>query len=39
MKCINSATPNGNPDAKANLKKKTTTGTASEKKTESKAGK
>ena len=38
MKCINSATPDGNGKAKA--KDRTTgTGTASEKKTDSKAGK
>ena len=37
MKCLNSATPNGNPDAKAKGKLKTTT-KASDKK-DSKAGK
>ena len=37
MKCINSATPNGNPDAKANGKQKTTD-KPSEKK-DSKSGK
>ena len=37
MKCINSATPNGNPDAKANGKQKT--GTTSGKKTEENTGK
>ena len=38
MKCINSATPNGNPDAKAQVKPKTTDG-QSGKKTDSKSGK
>ena len=34
MKCINSATPNGNPDAKMAKGKSSTTGKDSEKKTE-----
>ena len=34
MKCINSSTPDGNPDAKLAKGKSSTTGKASEKKTE-----
>ena len=39
MKCINSANPNGNPDAKQAKGKQNTTGKASDKKTESETGK
>ena len=40
MKCINSSTPDGNPDAKAAKgKSNNTTGKASDKKAESETGK
>ena len=39
MKCIDSANPNGNPDAKQAKGKQNTTGKASDKKTESETGK